>query len=125
MQFTVACDHGIVVIEPLGSQAAHEDWDVAEPVHRQNDSLFVAVNPPMESEVAVHVRSSGEDVGYEGLREVFSGRLDVPSQTLLIGDSDANVEVRLPIRSGGCQVSAWVDEPGFATKVVLLVDEGP
>ncbi|GAA1475651.1 hypothetical protein GCM10009623_00970 [Nocardioides aestuarii] len=124
VQFTVACDHGIVVIEPLGSRADHDDWDsTAQPAHRQDEPLFVAVNPPMESAVAVLVRSSAEGGDHEGLSQVFSGRLEVASQTLLIGDSDANVEVRLPITSGGCHVSAWVDEPGFATKVVLLVDE--
>ena len=97
VDFTVDCDHGIVLVEPLGSQADHFDWDVAtSSTHLEGDSLYVAMRPSMEGEVTVSVRCAdlaGEPP--DDLTPVFNGRLSVPTRTLLIGDSDLNVEIRL------------------------------
>lgn len=125
VEFTVECDHGILVIEPLGSRAEHEDWDVTvNSVHREGDSLFVAVNPSMEGAVTTSVRSAlDQEMPPADLERIFEGQLKVPSSTLLIGDSDRNVEIRLPVTSGACDVSAWVDVPGFATRVLVILDE--
>ncbi len=127
IDFVADFDHGILVVEQLGSTALHEDWDVyALAAHRQDDSLYVAVLPPMEGQVAVSVReASGNPSGTEPpLLSVFEGRVLVPSGVLLIGDSDRNIEVRLPVTSGSVGVSVRVDEPGLASQVVVLLDRG-
>ena len=125
VDFVAHHDHGILVVEPLGSRAEHEDWDgSAQGAHLEAGSLFVAVLPSMEGTVTTSVRSISEPVPpSEGLERVFEGRLDVPSRVLLIGDSDRNVEIRLPMRSGAVDVSVSVDEVGFASRARVVLRE--
>jgi hypothetical protein len=125
VEFTVECVHGILVIEPLGSRAEHEDWDVmADGVHLESDSVFIAVNPSMEGAVTTSVLFAHDhEVPPADLERIFEGQLKVPSSTLLIGDSDRNIEIRLPVRSGACDVSAWVDVPGFAKRVLVILED--
>lgn len=87
VDFVAHHDHGILVVEPLGSRAEHEDWDVsAHGAHLEADSLFVAVLPSMEGTVATSVRSISEpQSAADGLERVFEGRLEIPSRVLLIG----------------------------------------
>lgn len=59
----------------------------------------------------------------DGLERVFEGRLEIPSRVLLIGDSDRNVEIRLPMRSGEVDVSVSVDEIGFASRALVVLRE--
>ena len=124
VDFTVDCDHGIILVEPLGSQADHSDWDVAtSSTHLEGDSLYIATRPNMEGEVTVSVRYA--DLANEppdDLTPVFNGRLAVPTRTLLIGDSDMNVEIRLPVWSETCAAAVLVDAPGLASRVFIALD---
>lgn len=125
VDFVAHHDHGILVVEPLGSRAEHEDWDVsAHGAHLEADSLFVAVLPSMEGTVTTSVRSISEpQSAADGLERVFEGRLEIPSRVLLIGDSDRNIEIRLPMRSGVVDVSVSVDEIGFASRALVVLRE--
>jgi len=125
VDFITDHDHGILVIEQLGSRSTHDDWDVyAEGAHSEGDSLYVGVLPPMEGRVSTSVRRDASEPDHEDLTLVFDGRLTVASKELVIGDSDRNVEVRLPARSGAVHLEVLVDVVGLASRVlVLLRDE--
>jgi len=133
IDFTALHDHGILVIEQLASKADHEGWDVyAEGAHAVPDSLYVGVRPSMEGVVFTSVRvlnSSPSETWREpdrdGLTQIFSGRLQVPGGVLLVGDSDANVEIRLPVTSGTAGVTVYVDVVGLAARVIVLLDPNP
>jgi hypothetical protein len=54
--FTMEFDHGLLVIEGLGSRAKHEAWDPSnEFVHVDGDSLYMCVMPPEEAPLPVAV----------------------------------------------------------------------
>jgi hypothetical protein len=121
-EFTVEHDHGILVVEALGSSAEHEDWDVTtQASHIEPDSLFVAVLPSMEGAVTTSVRWATDDLLIpEELHLIVDARLAVPSRTLLIGDSDRNGELRVAVPTD-CGVAVFVDEPGFATRALVVL----
>ena len=76
--------------------------------------------------MATSVRSISEPrSAADGLERVFEGRLEITSRVLLIGDSDRNVEIRLPMRSGVVDVSVSADEIGFASRAQVVLRERP
>lgn len=126
IDFVVDHDHGILVIENLGSTSLHEDWDVyADASHLQGDSLYVSVLPSMEDRVSTSVRGpSDAEPSRVGLTQIFEGELTISSNVLVFGDSDRNVEVRVPVISGHVKLSVYVDEAGLASKILVLLADG-
>jgi hypothetical protein len=124
VDFVTQHDHGILVVEQLGSRAEHVFWNVdADGAHVEADSLYVAVRPSMEGAVSTSVRSAAVSPT-ENLELVVEARLEVSSGVLLVGDSDRNVELRLPVNSGTVEVAVFVDEIGFASHALILLAPG-
>lgn len=126
IDFVVDHDHGILVIENLGSASLHEDWDVyAEAAHLQGDSLYISVLPSMEERVWTSVRGPRDaEPSRVGLTRIFEGDLTISSNVLVIGDSDRNVEVHVPVVSGHVLLSVYADEAGLASKILVLLTDG-
>lgn len=123
VDFVTDYDHGLLVIEQLGSRSTHDDWDVhTEGAHSDGDSVYVSVLPPMEGRVTTSVRRGDvEEPCSENLRLVFEGQLTINSKTLIIGDSDFNLEVRVPVRSGIVDVKVFADAARFASRVLVFL----
>lgn len=121
VDFTVAHDHGILVIEDSGFRGDHDAWAVdSEPAHATADSIYVAVLPEMEGLVTTSIRMASDVVlPADELNLIYEGRLEIASLSLLIGDSDRNAEVRIPVYSGACEIAVLVDEAGFASRVLV------
>lgn len=125
IDFVTEHDHGILVVEQLGSTAIHDDWDVyAQPAHDQGDSLYIAVLPTMEGTVSTSVRKDDEPMPSEPPSHlVYEGHLSVPSGVLLIGDSDRNIEIRLPVLKRAIHLTVFVDHAGLASQVLVRWSE--
>lgn len=127
VDLTVAHDHGILVIEDAQSRADHSEWDVTiDGAHFEPDSLYVAVLPTIEGTVSTSIRvlpDDGADPVADDLRLAIKCSLQVPNRVLVLGDSDRNVEVRLPAPSRAVEVAVYVNEMDFASKALVILCE--
>lgn len=121
VDFTLTYDHGILVIEDSESRPDHEAWEIdSQPAHATTDSIYVAVLPEMEGVVTTSVRTESEgSPTADDLHLIYEGSLEVASRSLLIGDSDRNLEIRIPVYSSECEIAVFVDETGFASRVLI------
>ncbi|MEV4625213.1 hypothetical protein AB0J90_02825 [Micromonospora sp. NPDC049523] len=120
--FIAPFDHGLLLIEDSESNATHDAWDAAQQyVHFDRDSLYVAVQSAVDGHVEVSAyrdEVSPEEVGH--LIEVFSGMIELSSGILRVCDSDQKATLNIPVSRKGGRLRVLVDEPNWATKVVVM-----
>ena len=121
--FTLAFEHGLLVIENSGTRASHDGWNAAgEQVHLDRDSLYVGVQCSVDGPVSVQVHGAGlrEDTTAR-LKSRFRGELAVPSQILRVSDSDNMIVLSLPIPGERVGIELFVDDERWPARVVIAL----
>ncbi|XVV00190.1 hypothetical protein ACQPW3_22335 [Actinosynnema sp. CA-248983] len=121
--FVAHFNHGLLLIEDSETDATHEGWDSSvDYVHFDSDSLYVAVQSVVDGPVSVSVYGNSAPAGeIDGLVEAFAGEFESKFGKIVIHDPDSMVVLVVAGRRGVCQVSVFVDELNWSTRVVVVV----
>jgi len=121
--FTAFFDHGLLMVEDLESNAAHEGWDAAtEFIHHDRDSLYIAVQSVVDGAVSVGVyRDVAPADEIEGLIPAFSGEIESDSGRFRIYDSDEAAVLTVIGYAGRNRLEVFIDEQNTVSRVVVVV----
>lgn len=122
--FTVPFEHGLLVVEDSATSATHDSWDAAtEPVHVDDDSIYLAVQASVDGPVTVEVHDS--EISDAGLTEMtlrFSGDVRVDSRELKVSDSDNLAVLSLRTKDGHVRLEVFVDDDVWPGRVLVVLD---
>lgn len=122
-RFTTSFDHGLLIVEDVGSVANHHAWDPeTELVHFDGDSLYVVVRHRIEGVVTVSVyRDRAPEKVLDNLMLRFDGAWESDHEILKISDSDDWMVLSVMVRRRQRRVQPYVDDPDWSTQVVVVI----
>lgn len=116
--------YGLAMIAAPETTDTHDDWDAATaPVHAGPDSLYVSVRPSAMGLVKISVF---EDHQVDGsLLPLFSGRISLPSSSLMLTDPDDYVRLVVPVESNQMLIDLYCDDVDEPSELAVYVSVAP
>jgi hypothetical protein len=114
-------DHGQLEFGEV--DGAYPQWaSGSEPFVANAQKIVVATLPEMEGSAVLEVWESEDDEApEEGTILIYDGIIQLSGSNAEIGTGLGGNLVRVPLERGEHRVRVFVDEPGYAARVVFLV----